>query len=204
MAPLGYPASLTTLGTSWLQSHFGEFWYLSISTLSCCCWEQPSALSDALMYLQFTSKSIGIDGFGSCRRQSPAGDGSVSITAPGTGTLRKCWLLCSPLSVQRNENKAHNENMCWLYIKAQLSNILLQWKVHSTYMNENQLIVTMCLSKTKIKSFTNLYILWRGGYFFLIRIKNIIYLKRVHAYSSGAAYGNTYDLKIKLFFPRRK
>lgn len=36
--------------------------------------------------------------------------------------------------------------------------------------------------------------------FFLIRIKNIIYLKRVHAYSSGTAYGNTYDLKIKLFF----
>lgn len=42
--------------------------------------------------------------------------------------------------------------------------------------------------------------------FFLIRIKNIIYLKCAHAYSSGTAYGYTYNFKIKLFFfsPRRK
>lgn len=41
-------------------------------------------------------------------------------------------------------------------------------------------------------------------FFFLIRIKNIIYLKCVHAYSSGTAYGNTYDLKIKLFFCKKE
>lgn len=72
-------------------------------------------------------------------------------------------------------------------------------------MNENQLIVTKCLSKLKIRSFTNLNILWRGEIcFFLIRIKNIIYLKRVHAYSSGTAYSNTYDLKIKLCFSKKE
>lgn len=44
----------------------------------------------------------------------------------------------------------------------------------------------------------------RNLFFFLIRIKNIIYLKYVHAYSSGTAYGNTYDLKIKLFFCKKE
>lgn len=39
-----------------------------------------------------------------------------------------------------NGNKPHNENMRWVYIKSQLSNIMLQWKVHSMYMNENQLL----------------------------------------------------------------
>lgn len=38
-----------------------------------------------------------------------------------------------------------------------------------------------------------------GRNIFLIRIKNIIYLKCAHAYSSGIAYGNTYNFKIKLF-----
>lgn len=105
-------------------------------------------------------------GFGSCRRHSPAADGSVSIIAPGTGTPRKCCLLCSPSSVQWNRKKPHDQNVCWVYIKAQLSNVMLQWKVHSMYMNENQLIAAMRLSKIKIRSFTNLNILWRGGILF--------------------------------------
>lgn len=59
--------------------------------------------------------------------------------------------------------------------------------------------------KMKIRSFTNLNILWRGGIdFFLIRIKNIIYLKCAHAYSSGIAYGNTYNFKVKLFFFKKE
>lgn len=58
--------------------------------------------------------------------------------------------------------------------------------------------------KMKIRSFTNLNIFLEGRNIILIRIKNIIYLKRAHAYSSGIAYGNTYNFKIKLFFPRRK
>lgn len=40
--------------------------------------------------------------------------------------------------------------------------------------------------------------------FFLIRIKNIIYLKCVHAYSSGIACGNTYNFKVKLFFFKKE
>lgn len=73
------------------------------------------------------------------------------------------------------------------------------------YVHEWKSVVAMCLSKIEIKSFTNLNVLWRGRIsFFLIRIKNIIYLKRVHAYSSGTAYGNTYDLKIKLVFSKKE
>lgn len=40
--------------------------------------------------------------------------------------------------------------------------------------------------------------------FFLIRIKNIIYLKCAHAYSSGIAYGNTYNFKVKLVFFKKE
>lgn len=65
---------------------------------------------------------------------------------------------------------------------------MLQWKVHSRYMNENQLIVTMFLSKNENKVIHKSQHFVEGmNLFFLIRIKNIIYLKCVHAYSSGTA-----------------
>lgn len=103
VAQLGCPAALTTLGRSWIQSHIWEIWYLSISTPSWCCWELPCALSDALMYLQFTLKSIGIDGVWKLQKTESCCWWQCVNNSSGTGTLRKCWLLCSPSNVQWNK-----------------------------------------------------------------------------------------------------
>jgi len=117
-------------------------------------------------HLNFPLKSRGTDGVWHLLKAQPCGWGQCVNNSSVIGTLWKCYLLCSIASVQWNENRPDNEKCAFSLYKslAEQDNISMEG-AEDVYEWEEVDCYRVSI-KTKIRSFTNLNILWMEEYFF--------------------------------------